>query len=322
MNKRKHVLNRNYRYVSEMQTSRILLITRFLRHETLLLIACLFAVLFITGYELRLLDSEIMIRKIETKVIPYDSFREYKISDDILEKAETKVSHLLKKRPELKKVPYVDRIGYLTYSMMARSYDLDKNGLLDEKTFFRGIGRIAATKGFQELYQYNFAVISDLKYFPVPKLENGNANVNFEDTWSDPRTYGGDQKHEGTDLMASNNQRGYFPIVSMTDGLVEKKGWLEQGGYRIGIRSTSGGYFYYAHLASYAPDLKEGDNVIAGQLLGFMGDSGYGSEGTIGQFDVHLHLGIYVNTDQGEMSINPYYILKILETNRLSYNNQ
>jgi murein DD-endopeptidase MepM/ murein hydrolase activator NlpD len=119
--------------------------------------------------------------------------------------------------------------------------------------------------------------------------------------------------------MAANNIRGYYPIISITDGTIEKIGWLEQGGYRIGIRSPSGGYFYYAHLYSYAPELKEGDQVIAGQLLGFMGDSGYGSEGTIGMFDVHLHLGIYVETGTGEMSVNPYYILKMLEDNRTDY---
>lgn len=39
--------------------------------------------------------------------------------------------------------------------------------------------------------------------------------------------------------------------------------------------------------------IKEGDQVQAGEMLGFMGDSGYGEEGTTGQFPVHLHLGIY-----------------------------
>jgi murein DD-endopeptidase MepM/ murein hydrolase activator NlpD len=50
-----------------------------------------------------------------------------------------------------------------------------------------------------------------------------------------------------------------------------------------------------------------------------MGDSGYGSEGTTGQFPVHLHLGIYVNQESGEMSINPYQVLQILEKNRVTY---
>ena len=64
-------------------------------------------------------------------------------------------------------------------------------------------------------------------------------------------------------------------IVSMTDGVVQSKGWLPKGGYRIGILAPSGGYFYYAHLDSYA-DIKEGDRVKAGDVIGFMGDTGYG----------------------------------------------
>ena len=64
----------------------------------------------------------------------------------------------------------------------------------------------------------------------------------------------------------------------MSSGTVEKVGWLELGGWRIGIRSPSGAYLYYAHLYSYSRDWKEGDTVEAGELLGFMGDSGYGRE--------------------------------------------
>ena len=47
------------------------------------------------------------------------------------------------------------------------------------------------------------------------------------------------------------SQSGFYPVISMTDGKIEKIGWLSLGGYRIGIRSPHGGYFYYAHLASY-----------------------------------------------------------------------
>ena len=80
-------------------------------------------------------------------------------------------------------------------------------------------------------------------------------------------------------------------VVSLED---YQMGWLELGGYRIGIRSSGGIYYYYAHMESYAEDLQEGSEVFAGQFLGFVGDSGYGAEGTTGQFVVHLHLGIYV----------------------------
>ena len=72
------------------------------------------------------------------------------------------------------------------------------------------------------------------------------------------------------------------------------------------------------HGDSYA-DIKEGDTVKAGQLLGFMGDSGYGPEGTKGEFDVHLHLGIYSWGTGEEISVNPYYLLRSLESSRLKY---
>ena len=90
-------------------------------------------------------------------------------------------------------------------------------------------------------------------------------------------------------------------------------GWLPKGGYRVGIRSTNGGYFYYAHLSCYS-NIKKGAVVKAGTLLGYMGNTGYGSIGTEGKFDVHLHFGIYIKTDNyEELSVNPYYILKYLE---------
>ena len=46
-------------------------------------------------------------------------------------------------------------------------------------------------------------------------------------------------------------------------------GWLELGGYRIGIRSTHGAYLYYAHLDSYRKGLAIGDMVKAGDILGY-----------------------------------------------------
>ncbi len=100
----------------------------------------------------------------------------------------------------------------------------------------------------------------------------------------------------------------------MTDGAVEQVGWLPLGGYRIGIRSPQDGYFYYAHLDSYERAFRIGDKVQAGQVLGFMGNTGYGPEGTKGQFSTHLHLGIYIRTgDCPELSVDPYWILRYLD---------
>jgi len=275
--------------------------------------------LYVNGYLMFFIKTELLIDHILDAGINYDAFRDIRITNDNLEQARQKVDKLINRHPQLEQYSYIDATAFITFSMLARDYDLINHKVIDEKLFLKGIGRLVATESFKELYEYYKAILSDLMYFPVPKLASGEADISFSDTWFNARHYGGIRRHEGTDLMASNNIRGFFPIISITDGVVENMGWLEKGGYRVGVRSTSGSYFYYAHLSSYAPELKEGDMVIAGQLLGFMGDSGYGPEGTIGQFDVHLHLGIYVDSVFGELSVNPYWILKILEDKRITY---
>lgn len=165
------------------------------------------------------------------------------------------------------------------------------------------------------------SVWDELIWFPIPESNvNESAAVAFQNTWMAERNYGGKRSHEGTDIMAAIDESGYYPVVSITDGTIEQVGWLEKGGWRIGIRSLNGNYYYYAHLASYAKEWTPGTSVQAGEMLGYMGDTGYGPEGTTGQFPVHLHLGIYVplGADQ-EMAVNPYWMLKYLENKKLSY---
>ena len=162
-------------------------------------------------------------------------------------------------------------------------------------------------------------VEKELSYFPVAESSVDKAfKTSYVNTWMSERSYGGKRGHEGIDIMASVNERGVYPVISMTDGVVTNLGWLEQGGYRIGITSDSGIYYYYAHLDSYS-NIVEGQRVKAGDFLGFMGDSGYGQEGTKGKFPVHLHIGIYLYDEGKEISVNPYYILCYLENKKLKY---
>lgn len=184
--------------------------------------------------------------------------------------------------------------------------------------------------GFQKLYrqwrnqtgwdayvQSCRAIWNDVKYFPIPQsLDDTEDKISYVDSWMFERNYGGKRGHEGTDIMAEKNTPGHYPVVSMTDGVVTEKGWLEKGGWRIGITAPTGAYFYYAHLDSYA-ELEKGDPVKAGDLLGYMGDSGYGEEGTTGEFPVHLHLGIYLKEGTEEISVNPYPVLRYAENARI-----
>lgn len=176
----------------------------------------------------------------------------------------------------------------------------------------------ASQTDYQDYIQVCRSIWNDAVYFPVPEpAGNVNAKVTFIDSWMFERNYGGRRGHEGTDIMAVEDKRGWYPVVSMTDGVILHKGWLEKGGYRLGITAPGGAYFYYAHLDSYT-DLEEGDTVRAGDLLGYMGDTGYSKiEGTTGNFPVHLHMGIYIYRGNKEISINPYWILRRTESRKI-----
>lgn len=162
-------------------------------------------------------------------------------------------------------------------------------------------------------------VEKDMVYYPIPESTvDKSLTTDFANSWMNERTFGGKRGHEGVDIMAATNQRGLYPVVSMTDGVVTNLGWIEKGGYRVGITSDSGIYYYYAHLESFS-NINEGQRIKAGDFLGYMGDSGYGPEGTTGKFAVHLHVGIYTYIDGKEVSLNPYYILCKLENKKLKY---
>ena len=99
------------------------------------------------------------------------------------------------------------------------------------------------------------------------------------------RSFGFKRKHLGNDLMGSLGT----PIVAVEGGVVEAMGWNRYGGWRVGIRSFDGKrYYYYAHLkkdAPFAPGLAVGDMVEAGQLLGFMGRTGYSDQENVNNIE-------------------------------------
>ncbi len=211
---------------------------------------------------------------------------------------------------------------YIASMMLVHKYDLDGNSAL--KFSKRKLDNLSKRQkslkedNYEKIAASYQAVFADMEVFPVAVLEDKKATWSYVDSWGFERSYGGKRTHEGCDIMADIDESELYPVVSATDGIVEKIGWLEKGGYRIGIRSPSGGYFYYAHLSSYGKDFQIGEKVQAGQFLGYMGDTGYGPEGTTGQFPVHLHFGIYFNNEAGEeVSVNPFFFLKISEKQKV-----
>jgi len=150
-----------------------------------------------------------------------------------------------------------------------------------------------------KLYKHYNTIDLDTHVFPVPVR---GFDYSYRGTWGASRGWGGRRIHEGTDIFA-----GYgTPVVSTSYGVVEVMGWNEFGGWRVGIRDNHNTYHYYAHLAYFNKDLKIGDIVEPGTLLGGVGSSGYGKEGTSGKFPPHLHYGMYKFNGRTEWAFDPY----------------
>jgi len=168
----------------------------------------------------------------------------------------------------------------------------------NDKSFIRQVRKeVKALSGLRAIY--------DDKAFPL----TADAEYSYEDGYGDARTYGGERSHEGIDLMAEKG----IPIMSVCDGVIEKVGWNELGGYRLGIRGNDTIYYYYAHMSRYEGNPEEGKKVKKGQVIGYVGDTGYGPEGTTGQFEPHLHFGMYYGKQNKLTPFNPYPFLKAWE---------
>ena len=139
------------------------------------------------------------------------------------------------------------------------------------------------------------------------------------------RSFGFKRKHLGNDLMGGLGT----PVVAVEGGIIEAMGWNRYGGWRIGIRSfDSKRYYYYAHLQKdhpFAEGLQEGDVVQAGDLIGFMGRTGYSDQKNTNNIEtVHLHFGIQLVFDESqkecnsEIWINAYDIVRLLSHHRSS----
>lgn len=152
------------------------------------------------------------------------------------------------------------------------------------------------------LYKNYQTVELDEHVFPISK----KFHYSYKGTWGASRGFGGRRIHEGTDLFADHGT----PVRSTSYGVVEVIGWNQFGGWRIGIRDHHNSYHYYAHLAYNNKDIQLGDLVEPGQIIGYVGSSGYGKEGTSGKFPPHLHYGIYKFDGRNEWAFDPYPSLK------------
>jgi murein DD-endopeptidase MepM/ murein hydrolase activator NlpD len=127
-------------------------------------------------------------------------------------------------------------------------------------------------------------------------------SVRFTSGWGDDRD-GGSRVHHGQDMFCPK----WTPIMAVVNGTVD---WIltsppkQPKGYHILLRGDDGNVYLYEHLNNddpgtsdnkgapryaYARNLKNGDRVEAGDIIGYVGDSGNAE-----QSGAHLHFEIHI----------------------------
>lgn len=156
-------------------------------------------------------------------------------------------------------------------------------------------------------------------YSPIAK----GFPYNDYDDFGVSRSYGYRRQHLGHDMMGAVGT----PVIAIESGYVEVLGWNQYGGWRIGIRSFDGKrYYYYAHLRQnypYQEKLKEGDIVTAGEVIGYMGHTGYSTTENVNNIEqVHLHWGLQLIFDESQKEGNNEIWVDCYNLTRFLYKNR
>lgn len=176
-----------------------------------------------------------------------------------------------------------------------RSFDDFEEAIM---SYYQDEKSVQIIKQIASLFKHYGTITLAERSFPV----SIHYNYSYQDNYGAARGWGGRRSHEGVDVFA-----GYStPVLSTAYGVIEIVGWNKYGGYRIGIRDIYNTYQYYAHLHGYEGEFKEGDIVEPGQVIGYVGSTGYGPEGTSGKFPPHLHFGLYKYDGRIEWAFNPH----------------
>lgn len=195
------------------------------------------------------------------------------------------------------------------YSYYIEAY----TAVLDE---FIGEYEIETDKNGQKVFEHKYGVKA---FLPIAK----NYNFSHYDDFGNSRSYGYKRVHLGNDLMGSIGT----PIIAVESGTIEACGWNQYGGWRIGIRSfDKKRYYYYAHLRKdhpYAKNMKEGNIVNAGDVIGYLGMTGYSTKENVNNINVpHLHFGMQLIFDESQKEgtnqiwIDVYSIINFLKKNK------
>lgn len=154
----------------------------------------------------------------------------------------------------------------------------------------------------QELQAYQAGAQAYIDGFVFPVA----GDTEFIDSWGYPRMTGTPSAHwhQGNDLFAAHGT----PLIAAENGVLERVGVGSLGGNKLWVVGDSGTEYYYAHLAAFAPGIHDGQRVRAGELVGYVGDTG-NAKGT----SPHLHFEIHPG---GIGPVSPYPLLRAAYGNR------
>ena len=122
----------------------------------------------------------------------------------------------------------------------------------------------------------------------------------FSDTWLAPRS--GGRQHQGVDIIA----RSGTPLYAANNGRISRQSFDRVGslgGNTITLTTADGTYFFYAHLSAFADGIGVGSDVVAGQVIGYVGSTGSSST-------PHLHFEYH---PYGGAAVNPYPAVKVID---------
>lgn len=161
----------------------------------------------------------------------------------------------------------------------------------------------AVVDATQQLAAYEAGAHAYIEGFVFPVA----AEVEFIDSWGYPRMTGTSYEHwhQGTDIFAPYGA----PVIASENGVIDRFGSAVLGGNKLWVKGNSGTAYYYAHLSAFAPGIGEGTRVSAGQVVGYVGDTG-NAKGT----SPHLHFEVHPN---GGDVVNGYPLLKAAYGNRM-----
>jgi murein DD-endopeptidase MepM/ murein hydrolase activator NlpD len=144
----------------------------------------------------------------------------------------------------------------------------------------------------------------------TPKLTAGGyvfpvyGPSSFTDTFRADRAHVSGGWHHGDDIFAPLGA----PVLACAAGTVFSVGWNAVGGNRLWLRDGQGNLFYYAHLSAFTPLAVNGNKVNAGDVLGFVGNTG-DAQGTPPHLHFEIHpVGLLHFNYDGVVNPTPYLL--------------